>query len=211
MDKEGYKLRKKTYHILTGRGGIERPINECINLADKYPERTQKTMAVETDVGFIGIAVLNLAKMNENLYNQKIQNETSFSPSGRLLIEKRKGEKDIRIRRDEITSLTFLQKIRKELVNSPKYNFEYFMNRSYAFNRDKGKCRITGIPLGKHNLHVHHINPTLPLEEINKLPNLACVDKEFHKVIHNETDMSSILNNKALKKLERFREKIRAN
>ncbi len=84
------------------------------------------------------------------------------------------------------------------------------MNRGYAFNRDRGKCRITGVPLGKHNLHVHHINPNLPLEEVNKLPNLACVDKEIHKAIHNEVDMSSILNNKEINKLKRFRNKIHA-
>ncbi|MEK4671391.1 group II intron reverse transcriptase/maturase [Niallia sp. FSL R7-0271] len=210
MDKEGFKLKIKTYNILTKRGGVEKPINECINLADKYPERRQKTLAIATEVGFVGVMPLNLAKMNENLFKQKVQNETPYSPSGRLLIEKRKGTKDFSIRHDEITSLNFLDKIRKNLVTSPRYNFEYFMNRAYAFNRDKGKCRVTGIPLGKHNLHIHHINPNLPLEVVNKLPNLACVDKKIHIAIHNMVDMSNILNNKELKKLERFREKIRA-
>ncbi|RBP87849.1 group II intron reverse transcriptase/maturase [Cytobacillus firmus] len=211
MDKEGYKLRIKTYNILAKRGGVLQSTNKCVNLAVKYPERTQKTLAIETEVGFVGIMLLNLAKMNENLFKQKVQDETPYSPSGRALIEKRKGTREIGIRHDEITSLSLLEKIRKELVTSPRYNFEYFMNRAYAFNRDKGKCRITGVPLGKHNLHVHHIDPKLPLEEVNKLPNLACVHKEIHKAIHNVVDMSSILNNKELKKLERFRKKIRTS
>lgn len=210
MDREGYKLRKKTFNLLSRRGGVLHPINKCINLADKYPKRTQKTLAIKTEVGYIGIMHLNLTKMNENLYKQKVQNETPYSPSGRKLIERRKGTKEFSVRLDEITSLSLLEKVRKKLVNSPRYNFEYFMNRGYAFNRDRGKCRITGVPLGKHNLHVHHINPNLPLEEVNKLPNLACVDKEIHKAIHNEVDMSSILNNKEINKLKRFRNKIHA-
>lgn len=53
-------------------------------------------------------------------------------------------------------------------------NFEYFMNREYAYNRDKGKCKCCGryfselIPK-----HCHHVNPRLPIERINKVPNLA--------------------------------------
>src|SRR5690606_35065305 len=55
MDKEGYKLRIKTYNILAKRGGVLQSTNKCVNLAVKYPERTQKTLAIETEVGFVGI------------------------------------------------------------------------------------------------------------------------------------------------------------
>ncbi|MGR5914403.1 hypothetical protein ACT7DA_19445 [Bacillus pacificus] len=115
MDREGYKLRKKTFNLLSRRGGVLHPINKCINLADKYPKRTQKTLAIKTEVGYIGIMHLNLTKMNENLYKQKVQNETPYSPSGRKLIERRKGTKEFSVRLDEITSLSLLEKVRKNL------------------------------------------------------------------------------------------------
>lgn len=208
MDKEGYKLKKVSYHVLSKRGCESVPINQCINLKDKYPDRTQRTMAIKTEIGYVGMMILNLCSMNEALYIQKVQEETPYSPAGRLLIEKRKEKRDFRIRRDEITSLNLLDKITKNLVSSPRYNFEYFMNRGYAFNRDRGKCRITGAPLDRNNLHVHHINPNLPLYEVNKLTNLACVHKTIHVAIHNNDDLSNILNSKQLKKLSHFREKL---
>lgn len=47
MDREGYKLRKKTFNLLSRRGGVLHPINKCINLADKYLNGHKKTLAIK--------------------------------------------------------------------------------------------------------------------------------------------------------------------
>ncbi len=88
-----------------------------------------------------------------------------------------------------------------------KYNFEYFMNRAYAFNRDKGKCRVCGEEVENFNLHIHHINPKLPLETVNRVNNLAAVHDYCHHKIHSQQDNSS-LGKKIWSKILKFREKL---
>ena len=45
-----------------------------------------------------------------------------------------------------------------------KANFEYFMNREYAYNRDKGKCKCCGKFFSEMvPKHCHHVNPRLPV------------------------------------------------
>lgn len=61
------------------------------------------------------------------------------------------------------------------------------MNREYAFNRDKGKCKCCKVPLFDNpdrQWPPCGINK-LPIEKINKVPNLAWVCKTCHKMIHN--------------------------
>ena len=65
----------------------------------------------------------------------------------------------------------------------PLYNFEYFLNRAYAFNRDKGKCRVCGKELVT-DVHVHHINPHLPIGQVNRVANLACMHTKCHQTVH---------------------------
>mgnify|MGYP003532326722 CR=1 FL=1 len=51
-------------------------------------------------------------------------------------------KKGLRVRVDEVNSNEHALYIR--MNKNPHYNFEYFMNRPYAYNRDKGKCRLCG-------------------------------------------------------------------
>jgi len=91
--------------------------------------------------------------------------------------------------------------------DSPLYNFEYFLNRGYAFNRDKGKCRICGEYLNKTNVEFHHIQTLLPLESVNRVPNLASVCKACHELIHDKC-ITPNMSKKILRKLSRMREKL---
>nr|WP_257786407.1 HNH endonuclease signature motif containing protein [Clostridium formicaceticum] len=68
------------------------------------------------------------------------------------------------------------------------YNFEYVMNREYAFNRDKGKCVACKDFLNKDNIACHHKNSNLPLNQINKLPNLTSLCKSCHNLVHSDLD-----------------------
>lgn len=57
-----------------------------------------------------------------------------------------------------------------------------------AFNRDKEKCKVCGNPILGHELETHHINPYLPLNQVNKVPNLAYTHKWCHDLIHITKD-----------------------
>ena len=88
-----------------------------------------------------------------------------------------------------------------------KMNFEYFMNREYAYNRDKGKCKCCGILLSTVSKHCHHVNNKLPIELINKVPNLAWLCERCHRMVHN-SPIPSDLNQKTVKKILKYREKL---
>lgn len=87
------------------------------------------------------------------------------------------------------------------------YNFEYMMNREYAYNRNQERCRICRTQLTKDNRHCHHTNNKLPIEEINKIFNLAWLCRKCHSHVHqNETPEG--FNGKILAKLNKLKEKI---
>lgn len=59
------------------------------------------------------------------------------------------------------------------------------MNREYAYNRDKGKCKCCYTELNTFNLRTHHIDPKLPDGKLNIVSNLASVCHKCHSDIHN--------------------------
>jgi len=59
------------------------------------------------------------------------------------------------------------------------YNFEYFLNREYAFNRDKWKCRCCGADLlFRKDKHCHHVNRRLPMSKINDVYEIDVADDD---------------------------------
>ena len=107
---------------------------------------------------------------------------------------KRTGKKTLKVRADELLSLNW-SKIIKIGHKEKLYNFEYFMNRAYAFNRDKGKCRVCKEELRNDNIHIHHINPKLPLEEVNRVPKpcinartLPSNDSQFERLFNGRKE-----------------------
>jgi len=89
-----------------------------------------------------------------------------------------------------------------------KYNFEYLMNRGYAFNRDKGQCKICGLPILASQLETHHINPKLPTNKVNKIANLASLHQTCHNLIHSKQDVSKMVGIKANQKILKYRERL---
>ncbi|WP_157863020.1 HNH endonuclease [Desulfofarcimen acetoxidans] len=101
----------------------------------------------------------------------------------------------------------FINKITHSSSIHPKYNFEYFLNRGYVLNRDRGNCKICGVKLNGITIEFHHINERLPLKLINRVPNLASVCKTCHELVHsNEIKLN--LSKPILRKLNRMREKL---
>ncbi|WP_226280826.1 group II intron reverse transcriptase/maturase [Cytobacillus oceanisediminis] len=92
-------------------------------------------------------------------------------------------------------------------VNGSKaklYNFEFMMNRDYAFNRDKGKCRACTTFLYGGNPHCHHKNNSLPLNKVNKVNNLITLCNKCHELVHSQKEVQ--LNSKGTKLILTLRE-----
>lgn len=94
---------------------------------------------------------------------QKDQKETPYTPEGREIRNKKLKKKPVKARADELFNNTILQYNELGLSN-PIYNVEYQLNRAYAYNRDKGKCKCCGIDLYSQ-VNTHHIDKTLPMNK----------------------------------------------
>lgn len=110
-------------------------------------------------------------------------------------------------RLDEVLSIET-----SELVSSGQagknYNFEFYMNRAYALNRDKLKCRVCGRWLLTGKLCTHRINPSLPLGKVNKVSNLASMDRDCFQLVNNKNADISHLDTKTRKTIEKFRKQL---
>ena len=82
------------------------------------------------------------------------------------------------------------------------------MNREYAFNRDRGKCKCCGVYLSEEvPRHCHHIRNTLHIEDINKVNNLAWMCEPCHIMVHSGEILPG-LESKVVEKIERYRKKL---
>jgi RNA-directed DNA polymerase len=152
-----------------------------------------------------GVTLLAFAKWQNKPF--KSQDESPYTLKGRELYYKRSGKRSTISRADDLLSL-HLSKIIVSGQTGKHYNFEYFLNRAYTFNRDKGKCRVCGDYVSYADLHIHHETPYLPLNQVNRVPNLVTVHEECHKKIHDGKDYT-FLNKKMWNKILRFREKLK--
>jgi group II intron reverse transcriptase/maturase len=204
LSKYAHNLKWKAKMILKKYGGIWLPANEVNNLLSVHADYTLGIPAVTYKHAKIGITSLAFCKWKKT--QLKNPEETPFTKEGRNLYRQRTGKKPLIARADELLSLHFSLMISKGITEK-KYNFEYFLNRAYALNRDKGKCRVCGEEVENFNLNIHHINPKLPLETVNRVNNLAAVHEYCHQKIHSQQDDSS-LGKKIWSKILKFREKL---
>lgn len=188
--------------VIKKLGGHLVPAKKTTNLRDIHWQYTKQIPAIQDGHKVIGVTSLSFCRWK--MIRQKNQEETPYSEEGRKLYLKRTGKRALLPRQDELLSLHLLNKLACG-KNSPLYNFEYFLNRGYALNRDKGKCRICGELLNEVNIEFHHITVSLPNELINRVPNIASVCNVCHDLIH-----SNIPNipKKLSRKLNRMREKL---
>lgn len=109
--------------------------------------------------------------------------------------------------RGTLYSINSLEISRSRLLSNqinPRYNFEYMMNREYVFLIDKGKCRCCGETITSFdNIHCHHRKPWLPLNQVNKVENLATVCKYCHRKIHGL--MPNVGTTQMMKKIDKFK------
>ncbi|TEB04256.1 HNH endonuclease [Pelotomaculum schinkii] len=119
------------------------------------------------------------------------------------MYQKRTSRKQLLARADE---LLLPQRSEVKSRDSKLYNFEFYLNRAYAFNRDRGKCKVCGDFI-MDKIHFHHINPNLSRNLVNRVSNLASVHSECHEKVHDGHDYSS-LPKIIWKKILRYREKL---
>lgn len=181
------------------------PLKYLSNLPHRHEGYNSKTFAIPMEDKWIGLtmAFITQTKYEKTPFNQRM---TPYTSEGRMLyVNYRSKNKPLPCNRPSVNSS---EDILLAVYAKSKYNFEYFMNREYAFNRDKGKCKCCGTLLFDNPLRrCHHIDNRLPMDKINKVYNLAWVCEKCHRMIHNspipqETDL------KTKRKIEKYRQKL---
>jgi len=204
LKKYAMSMKYTSYKALKGHGGKWVTADEVSNLTSVHSNYKTKIPAIKHYDQMIGITSLEFCSWKE--IKLKSPKETPFTHVGREIYRKRTCKKPLACRADELLTVSLSQMIARSLTNK-MYNFEYYLNRPYAFNRDKGKCRICDEILWPKIVHIHHINPKLPLNLVNRVPNLASICKTCHDRIHNNRNYS-FLNKKTWNKIQNFRKKL---
>jgi len=174
------------------------------NLPHRHEGYESKTFAIPYEGYWIGLtmAFITHVQYEKKPFNQKM---TPYTAEGRRIYENyRNKNKPLPHNRPSINTAKDLALSR---YSKTKANFEYFMNREYAFNRDKGKCRCCGMALfSASNKECHHVQGNLPLSKVNRVMNLAWVCEPCHEMIHN-SPIPEGTTAKMRKKIENFRTK----
>ena len=192
------------YLAIQDKGGQWAPANQTGNLINRHESYTTKIPTIKYKGTTVGITSLGFAKWER--VQLKNPSETPYTAEGRKTYFERTMKQRRLLPRDDITMNLSLYKY--EGQTNGIYNFEFLMNRAYAFNRDKSRCRICGEIIIGDELVTHHINPNLPLYRVNKVPNLASTHQACHNLIHGAQDAKH-LGSKIKQKILRFREKLK--
>jgi RNA-directed DNA polymerase len=204
LRKYSRNLELKAMSILRKYNGTWIPANKTHNLSSIHSNYTQKIPTIVIKGMYIGVTSLNFCKWKETKI--KKPDETPYTEEGRQIYLIRTGKRPRKVRADKTLATHLTNKINDEKCRK-QHNFEYLLNRAYAFNRDKGKCRVCGKDIQRLHLDIHHIDPYLPLGKVNQVNNLASVHDYCHQIIHSEQDHSA-LGKKCWTKILKFREKL---
>lgn len=197
------KLYPSTYNKM------QVPLNQLCNLPQRHAGYASKTFAIQVEGKWFGItcAFITHSNYEKMPFDQKM---TPYTEEGRKRYKAyRKSHKPLPLDRPSINTPDDIRLAVSGKNKHRKYNFEYFMNREYAYNRDKGKCRCCKTELSVWGpKHCHHIKNTLPLDEINKVKNLAWMCEPCYKMVHGGA-IPPELDSKVIKKIKSYREKLK--
>lgn len=178
-----------------------KPAHECNNRIDRHKGSKRKTFMIKVNDVNIGLTQYIFTK-SERAINFK-QEMTPYTSEGRELRIKETKKKPLLARQSlyNENDLRFIA-YKPNKAYTRYYNFEYILNREYAFNRDKGKCKCCGISLNASTLQCHHKDPSLPIDKVNKVNNLVSLCSKCHDSVHG----SELPNDKkAAKKIIKLR------
>ena len=178
------------------------PANETQNLSRIHQEYKQNIPSVKYRDIYIGFTALSFCKWEKQRSKAA---ETPYTEEGRQLYFERTKKRIIQARLDEM----YPDKAARA-VSHGKWgklnNFEFIMNRAYALNRDKLKCRVCGGWLISATPWAHRINPNLPLNKVNRVNNLVSLHKKCFFAVNDSTQDISQFDGKAQKKIIGYRE-----
>ena len=181
------------------------PANQTQNLPRVHQQYKQKIPSMKYRDIYIGFTALSFCKWEKTI--PKKEEETPYTEAGRQLFFERTKKKRIHARLDEMYS--------EKSARATRYgqwgklnNFEFIMNRAYALNRDKLKCRVCGGWLISSMPWAHRVNPNLPLNKVNRVNNLISLHKKCLDAVNNPNYDISEFDAKAQKKIIGYREKL---
>lgn len=181
------------------------------NLPVRHAGHKTRVYVLEFEGCMIGLTQVGFSTYEAP--SPKNPKETPFSREGRALWEKRAVQKLRKMRPDHITMLDDLTNRsygnKHSSASKEKRNFEYYMNRGYALNRDKCQCKVCKVALDQGNLHTHHKNPFLPIDQINKVNNLASLCTRCHTLVHSQEPNPFGKGTKPAVKLEAYRKEVK--
>lgn len=184
------------------------PLQTLCNLPHRHEGYKSKTFAIEIEGKWFGItcAFITHAKYETRPFNQHM---TPYTEEGRrIYVSYRTKHKPLPCDRPSINTPEDILLSAYARGKGWKANFEYFMNREYAYNRDKGKCKCC-CRFFSDNLpkHCHHVNNKLPVEKINKVSNLAWLCVPCHRMVHNSPIYPGT-DQKTIRKIEQYKQKL---
>ncbi len=186
-----YQKHHKKYRVL---------LEELTNRPQRHKGYKSRTYAIRIGEMNIGItkAFITHSQWIKRPYNQQT---TPYTEEGRDLYL-RQTNKKLPLNRPPLYDNEELAQCKED-----KLNFEFYMNREYAYNRDGGKCKICGEKLVESNRHCHWINENEPTNKINKVANLAWFCKRCDGYVHSE-DIPKGIDNSKIKKIRKYRSKL---
>ena len=201
--KYAWTLKYTAYKSLKRYGGTWVKAKDVSNLIGLHSGRNTHIPAIKYKGMYIGLTSMEFASWEKAKI--KDPKENPYTDEGLKRYFKRTNNRPLKDRVDEVNSNQHAQFIR--MKKHRLYNFEYFMNRPYAYNRDRGKCKICNGYLLPHEVVIHHINPKLPIEQVNKVKNLLSVHEYCHQLIHGKVIATS-LDKMTIKRLTKYQNKL---
>ena len=178
------------------------PLKELCNLPHRHEGYKSKTFAVPIEGEWFGItmAFITHCKYESKPYDQRM---TPYTEEGRRIYSSyRSKSKPLPCDRPSVNTARDIQ---LSVYAKTVFNFEYFMNREYAYNRDKGKCKCCKKPLFLDDKKFcYHIRKGLPLEKVNKVQNLIWLCNDCYRMVNNGPIPPNI-DEKVLKKIQKYK------
>lgn len=167
------------------RNGKWTLVKHCPNLiaeSKKYGNST--TLAWKLQDINVGLVKLGAGKYVKP--RAKAQWDNKYSAKGRAKMAEITGNRNSSIVRNPFLTLANLPDLIARNTGTI-YSLEYFINRPMVFNIDKWRCRHCKKELtGNGDVEIHHIDPNLPEDKLNKVKNLVTLCKDCHIEEHRQ-------------------------
>lgn len=173
------ETKSSLYKTISKCGFKKGKLKDMVNLKHLEREFGERTVYYKVISG-AKIAIEPITSFKHIKPKVKAQWIHPYSVEGREKYEETsKKSYTTKFRNMELTNLNRLNLIAKD--STSLYTLEYFINRPMAFNRDRCECRECKRPLtGYGDVNIHHLDPNLEKEKVNKLPNLVTLCVECH-------------------------------